>query len=235
MQIKRFYVSLSNVNGNRVIIDNDEYSHICNVLRYKVGYEVIICANDGCERYGKITEINSTEVIVEISKVVEIEKREVEIDLYVGLLNNNKLDFTIQKCTELGVNKIIPVLFKNCDEKKFNLERAKKISKEAAKQCKAVTIPEIEDLCSYEEFLSEINKYENVVFAYEKSDDRKIKEKKLDKKIAVVIGPEGGFSEEEYKDISKFGKSVTLGKRILRAETAAIVATTLILESKGEL
>ena len=235
MQIRRFYVNLSSVNGKTIVIGNDEYSHICNVLRYKVGYEVIVCANDGYERYGKIIEINPNEVIVEVSETVEVAKREFEIDLYCGLLNNNKLDYTIQKCTELGVNQIIPVLFKNCDEKKFNLVRAQKISKEAAKQCKAVTIPEIQDLHSYEDFLAEMSKYDSVVFAYEKSDDRKICDKKLGNKIAVVIGPEGGFSEEEFKDISKFAKPVTLGKRILRAETAATVATTLILQNKGEL
>jgi len=235
MQIRRFYVNLSDIDGDMVVINNDEYSHICNVLRYKVGYEVIICANDGCERYGKVVEITPSVVIVKVHKVVEVAKRDFEIDLYCGLLNNNKLDYTIQKCTELGVNQIVPVLFHNCDEKKFNLERAQKISKEAAKQCKAVSIPEILDLHGYDEFINQLDKYENVVFAYENAKDGKINQQKLGMKIAIVIGPEGGFTEQEYKGISRFGESVTLGKRILRAETAATVATTLVLQNKGEL
>ena len=235
MTIKRFYIAQNDIDGNIAHICNDEYTHLTKVLRYKIGYEVIICANDGIERYGKIINITKDEVTVSIERIKEIAVRDYAISLYVAILNNNRLDYTIQKCTELGVNTIIPVTFKNCDGTKFNTERANRIAKEAAKQCGTVTIPVVEEQIEYEKFLSKIKNHSDVIFAYEKSKQSKINSLKLGSDIAIVIGPEGGFTESEANDIAENAKTVSLGNRILRAETAAVVATTLVLSNKGEL
>ncbi len=235
MTLKRFYVDSLSLNGDIVEIYNEEFNHITKVLRYKVGYKIIVCINDGRERYCEITEIAKDKVVARVEETVDVAVRPYGITLYAALLNNNKLDFTIQKCTELGMDKIVPVIFENCDEKKFNLERAERIAKEAAKQCKAVTIPTVENLISYEDFLKRLSKHENVIFAYENNRDRKIKEISLGNDIAIVVGPEGGFTKLEAEQIREFSNVVTLGNRILRAETAAVVATTLVLNNKGEL
>lgn len=235
MTLKRFYINPEDIDGNTAHISSDEYIHLTKVLRYKIGYEVIICANDGIERYGKIIDITKDEATVLIDRIEKIAVRNYVLNLYVAILNNNRLDYTIQKCTELGVNKIIPVIFHNCDETKFNTERANRIAKEAAKQCGAVTIPIVEESINYDNFLLKIKNHLNVIFAYEKSTPSKISSLKLGNDIAVVIGPEGGFTESEANDIAETAKTVSLGNRILRAETAAVVATTLVLSNKGEL
>lgn len=238
MEIRRFFVSPHNVGANgRIVVDGDEFLHMTKVLRYKVGYKAVVCANDGTERLCTIDEIGKDSAILSVDEQRFVDRKRVHITLFAGLLKNNKLDFAIQKAVELGVDKIRPFLSHNTAETKFSQERANKIALEAAKQCGSAYLTEVEPLCDFGEVLAECKNFDTVLFAYEYEKKNRIKDCDLKgKNIALIVGAEGGFTEDEAqsaKDVGAF--IVTLGRRILRAETASIVSCALLLDTLGEL
>ena len=161
----------------------------------------------------------------------------VEVDIFQGLPKADKMEYIIQKCVEIGVHKIVPVNMKYCiakikDEEKKNI-RWNKISEVASKQSKRNIIPKVEKSINMSKLCSEIKNYDLAIVAYENEDNITIKNilksENKPKKIAVVIGPEGGISQEEVAELIKAGaKKVSLGNRILRTETAPIVALSMI-------
>ena len=237
MEIRRFFVSPSDVQGNTVTVRGDEFAHMTRVLRYKVGYSAIICANDGIEHLCTVKSIykDYAELSIDSSRVADV--KGVNLTLYAGLLKNNKLDFAIQKAVELGVDRIVPFTSANCAESKFSQDRAQKIALEAAKQCGSAYLSDVGKLATIDEVMGELNCYDDVLFAYECEKEHRIADCKPNgKRIALIIGPEGGFTPDEADRIAKAGAStVTLGRRILRAETASIVACAILLDALGEL
>ncbi len=237
MEIRRFFTSLSNINGNIVTLDGDEFLHMSKVLRYKVGFKAIVCANDGIERLCTIESIDRDFATLRIEEERVQDKKNCKVVLYAGLLKNNKLDFAIQKAVELGVDEIVPFTSQNTAENKFSLDRANKICLESAKQCGSAYLTVVRPLTDFNDMIKEFSDYDNVLFAYEDEKKHRIKDCRLDgKNIAIVVGAEGGFSPEEAECAkSNNAEIVTLGRRILRAETASIVACTLLLDTLGEL
>lgn len=237
MEIRRFFVAKSDISGNAVYIRGDEFVHMTKVLRYKVGYRAVVCANDGAEHLCTVREISKDFALLQIDQSRIADKKSVEITLYAGLLKNNKLDFVIQKATELGIDMIIPFTSANCAETKFSSERANRIALEAAKQCGSAYLTAVGELCDFETVVKSLCAYDDVLIAYEGEKRSRIADSKpIGKRIALIVGPEGGFKEEEVEHIvSTGGRSVTLGRRILRAETASIVLSALLLDSIGEL
>ena len=213
------------------INDKNEIKHLVNVYRYKIG-DKIRAIDYNYEYITEIDQISKSEVILKI-----IEKNEdkysldVNIDLAIGILKNEKMKLLIQKLTELGVRNIIPLkterVVVRIDEKK---EKWDTIVKESMKQCRAIKRTNVE-------LINEIKrlKYENydiIIYAYENSiSSVKLKDiiNKDIKNILCIIGPEGGFSIDEIEYLkSKNAIEISLGNRILRAETAAIsVASTI--------
>lgn len=164
------------------------------------------------------------------SKLDEDNELDIDITVILALIKNDKFDFAVQKLTELGVKRIVPYLAKRSVVKpgKGNnkQERLTKIAREASEQSHRNCIPEICDYCT----LKDLSKYKSDIniIAYEK-DDKLISDLK-GKSFTIVIGPEGGFAPEEYEQIVSLGfESVSLGKRILRAETAAIYLSSVII------
>ena len=216
-----------NIKNNEIVInDKSDCNHIQNVFRLNVGDKLRVI--DGQFEY--ITEIISVakkEIILNI-----IEKNEDnysidrKIDIALGVLKNDKMNLAIQKLTEIGVNKIIPLqterVVVKLNEKK---EKWDTIVKEALKQCRGVKFVEIDSLTKLENI--KFSEYDKILYAYENSEQsQKIHEviKDENKKILYIIGPEGGITLDEVGFLKKFGAiEVSLGKRILRAETAAII------------
>lgn len=216
-----------NIKNNEIVInDKSDCNHIQNVFRLNVGDKLRVI--DGQFEY--ITEIISVakkEIILNI-----IEKNEDnysidrKIDVALGVLKNDKMNLAIQKLTEIGVNKIIPLqterVVVKLNEKK---EKWDTIVKEALKQCRGVKFVEIDSLTKLENL--KFLEYDKILYAYENSErSQKIHEviKDENKKILYIIGPEGGITLDEVEFLKKSGAiEVSLGKRILRAETAAIV------------
>lgn len=237
MEIRRFFVSQSDISDGVVVLCGDEFAHMTRVLRYKVGYKAIICANDGVERLCTVESIGRDSATLRVDKSETVDRKNVELTLYAGLLKNNKLDFAIQKAVELGVDRIVPFLSANCAETKFCRDRSSKIALEAAKQCGSAYLSEVGELILFDGMIDRFKDYDDVVFAYEGERKNRISDfRPTGKRIAIVIGPEGGFGAEEAEIIKSNGaKCVSLGRRILRAETASVVACALLLNGLGEL
>lgn len=237
MEIRRFFVNPHDVCANGdVVVRGDEFAHMTKVLRYKVGFKAIVCANDGIERFCTISSIDKDKAILTIDEQKVQDKKNVRVTLFAGLLKNNKLDFAIQKAVELGIDEVIPFLSHNTAETKFSVERANKIALEAAKQCGSAYLTEVKDVCDFDDVIDSLKNFDNVLFAYENEKKNRIKDCDLSgRNIALIIGAEGGFTEDEASNAHKSGAQiVTLGRRILRAETASIVASALLLDALGE-
>lgn len=236
----KFFVEDNQINNDKIVINNEDYNHLVNVLRMKIGDVILITNKNSKETYKcEIDEIKINEVKCNIlnkeNKKVELE---VKIDLYQGLPKADKMEYIIQKSVELGVNKIVPVNMKYCiakikDEEKKNI-RWNKISEVAAKQCKRNIIPKIDKSINMDTLYNEIKKYDLVIVAYENEENITLKtalrESAKIKNIAVVVGPEGGFSLDEVDKLRENGaKIVSLGNRILRTETAPITILSMLV------
>lgn len=235
----KFFVEDNQIENNEIKIMDDDLKHISNVLRMRIGEEILITNKNTAETYKcSIKEINKNEAVCTI-----IEKEEndtepsIKVDIFQGIPKSDKMETIIQKSVELGVSKIFPVSMKNCvakikdDIKKQ--ERWQKISEAAAKQSKRNIIPSIEKSVDIKYLCSKIDEYDLVLVAYENEDKKTIKDilknNKVEK-IAIVVGPEGGLTEKEVEELIKCGaKAVSLGKRILRTETAPIAMLSMIM------
>ena len=218
-------------NGKILIKEKSDCNHIQNVYRLNVGDKLRIVDGE-YEYFTQIIEISKKEVVVKI-----LEKNEdsyslnINIDVAMGILKNDKMNLAIQKLTEIGVKSIIPLkterVVVRINEKK---EKWDTVARETLKQCRGVKFTEILPVKKLAEI--DYKKYDKIIFAYENSNKSKslseiIKQK--DKNILYIIGPEGGITQEEV-DFLKNNKAIeiSLGKRILRAETAAIVVCGII-------
>lgn len=241
MDIKRFYVSMDDITDNVVTICGDEFWHLTKVLRYKVGYKIIVCNNvDGMDYLCKITLIDKDYCQAIIEDVFENEcKTNVQVALFQALPKGDKADLILQKAVELGVGDIFFFESEFVAEKKFNLDRLYKINIEACKQCGRSRISDIYGLLTFEQMLDLLKNFDKVIICYENEKINDIKSELSNfegQSIAVIIGSEGGFSEAEIAQcVSHGAKSVTLGKRIMRCETASIVACGIIMYELGEM
>ena len=234
----KFFVSSDKIQNKNVKILGEDVKHISHVLRLKPLDKLIVCDKNTNNSY--VAEIiNMHKEYIEckiIDKIIETTESTVNIDLFQGIPKSDKMEYIIQKTIEIGVRDIYPVLFERCvvkldkksEEKK--LQRWKKIAEAAAKQSKRDVISNIENVINIENICQNIEKYDIILLAYENEENNTIKYElqKLDKNkklsIGVIIGPEGGFSEKEVtKLITAGAKCVSLGKRILRTETAPLV------------
>lgn len=216
------------------IVDKNDINHLKNVFRIKPGE--IIRAVDG--EYEYICEILNIEKKIIEAKILERNEdrfsSEIYIEAAIGILKNDKMDLTIQKLTEIGVSKITPILTKRgvakITEKKDKWDL---IVKEATKQCQAVKLVEIGE----PKKLSELNykEYDLMFVPYECEDKNSLrnilnKVENKPKKVLYIIGPEGGFDKEEIEFLTEKGvMPVSLGKRILRAETASIIVGGILV------
>ena len=221
-----------NISDTKIIIDNKlDCGHIQNVYRLQINDKVRVIDGE-FEYLTKILSVSKREVVLEIIKKMEDNySLDVNIDMAVGILKNDKMNLAIQKLTEIGVNKIIPLkterVIVKINEKK---EKWETVVREALKQCRGVKFPKISEIKKFCEI--DYEKYDKIIFAYENSENSKsifelIDEK--DKNILCVIGPEGGITKEEVNFLKeKNAFEVSLGARILRAETASIVVAGII-------
>lgn len=230
--------------GDVVEITGPEAAHIQRVLRLSEGDEVELFNGSGTVAKGVLESVLKQSVTVCIKETYEsLAEPKVKITLFQGIAKEAKMDYIIQKATELGVYKIVPVetefsVVKIKDSAK-KTERWQKIAFEAAKQCKRATVPEIAQPVSFKEALSALKQNDICLAPYEQAKYGSLKELAFGKNpesAGYIIGPEGGFSEKEaqaFKDENI--PLVTLGKRILRTETAATATLAVLMFCFGEL
>ena len=230
------------INGNSPVFNKDQVHHIVNVMRMKVNDQITISYNNEaflCE----IKNVNPLKVDI-IENLHEEHELKNNVTLLYCLPKGEKLDLVVQKATELGVHEIVLVQSERCiakitkENKDKKLVRLNKIALEASEQSKRTFVPIIEKVMNYKD-LSKLD-FDHKFIAYENEDDTTFKEQleaiKENESIAVLVGAEGGFSVKEVEDAKSWGyKSVSLGRRILRSETAVFYALTAIgfvLENK---
>lgn len=244
----KFFVSNKQIKDNKIKIIGNDVNHIINVLRLDVNKEINICNKETGENYlTKIIEKDKEKIICEVLEKIKKEKDNLEITIFQGLPKADKMELIIQKSTELGVKEINPVQMERCvvklDSKTATkkIERWQKIAEASAKQCKRNNIPHIGYIKNIRDICNEIKNYDIVFVPYENENQYSFKKtlqeiKKDNLKIAIVIGPEGGFEGKEINELKKSGaKIVTLGKRILRTETVAIAMVSSIMYEFGNL
>ena len=248
----KFFVGSENITEDKVYLDSpDDVKHLTRVLRARVGDQVVISDKEEWEYLTEIREIGDMEVILEIREKRRFTTEpETEVTLYQGVPKGPKLETIVQKCVELGVHRIVPVFMSRtvvADKGNFGkkVSRLQKIADEAVKQCKRGKIPEISDPVSFTEMIKELKAegFDMIILPYESEEGYTMKdalrngaeEAGLHKgsRIAVIIGPEGGFEEEEVNAVEdtfdRKAAVVSLGKTILRTETAGMAALAMIM------
>jgi 16S rRNA (uracil1498-N3)-methyltransferase len=236
-----FYIKNNQVKGNEIQIIGDDVNHIKNVLRYKKGDIIDICSEDGTIFTGEILLLNDKEITVVITDMNRTIESKLNITLFQALPKSDKMDLIIQKCTELGVNEIVPIitdrvivkLDKVAEEKK--VARWNKIALEASKQCGRQRVPSVNDVHNLKNLIEKISKYDIVLVAYEGEKNNSLKQVLKSKtsewkNIAILIGPEGGLSENDLKQLDFNNTTkISLGPRILRTETAGFMMLAILM------
>ena len=236
-----FFVSEEQINGENAYIEGSDVNHIANVLRMKPGEELLISVKGDWDYLCKIDDIETDRVNLKVLESMEQRELPVNITLLQGIPKSDKLEMIIQKAVELGVSEIIPVKTKRVvvkiDEKKVDtkVNRWNAIAESAAKQSKRSIVPKVYEPMSIDNALEIVKDFGVKLIPYENADGIDKTRKILDnmdktKNIAVFIGPEGGFEESEVERIKNSGfEVITLGKRILRTETAGLALLSNIM------
>ena len=235
-EYRRFFVSKIE---DPLIIEGEEFRHAINVLRIKEGDSIIVCDNSGLEYTAKVEKISKKDFSLKVmdSKQSTVEAQK-DVSLICGYLKGDKTELIVQKAVELGLKSVAVFNSKFCSSymNENKLARLNKVSVEAAKQCGRAIAPKVEYFDSFEKALEFGGKYANKLFACEFATKNEVDYSSLQGSTAIVVGSEGGFSEEEYQlALEKGYKTIYLGKRILRAETACIAISAIVMNALGEL
>ena len=240
--MNRFFGKSGNITDTLIYIDGEDVNHMKNVLRLKVGEEVLVSGGNNREYLCRIREYDTDRAVLEIAEEHEAGRElPVRVHLFQGLPKGDKMELIIQKCVELGVHEIIPVTMKRCvmklEPKKeaARIARWQAISESAAKQSGRDLIPQIHGLMSMKEALDYAAGMDGGMVPYELAEGMEATKNALSglkpgQDIAVFIGPEGGFEVSEVEACEAIGLSkVSLGKRILRTETAGFTTMAILM------
>lgn len=231
-----FFVDEAAQQQDRFVITGDDYNHICHVLRMQVGDTFLV----SCAGFSHLCELELIEGDAVVARIIEENTQNTELPvhfyLFQGLPKGDKLELIIQKTVELGVAGIIPVEMSRCvvklDEKKKKSKRARwqAIAESAAKQSKRNVIPPVSEVLSYAQAMDRAKEMDLFLVPYENERGMEATKEALAQirsgmSVGILIGPEGGFDEREISQAKAVGGQIlSLGKRILRAETAAVTA-----------
>lgn len=239
----QFFVEPSQIQDKRIVITGNDVNHIKNVLRMKIGEEIAVSNGiDGKEYRCGIEELGEDQIVCTLRFIKEdgVELAS-QIYLFQGLPKADKMELIIQKAVELGVHEVIPMATKRCvvklDEKKAvsKINRWQGIAEAAAKQSKRGVIPQVHSVMNMKEAVAYAGEMEVRLIPYELAEDmahtkQLIGQIKPGQKVAIFIGPEGGFEEAEVQMALEAGiEPITLGRRILRTETAGFTILSWLM------
>lgn len=237
----RFFCKPENINDNKILIEGEDAHHMTNVLRMKIDENVVICDKFGTDYDCAIENFNEdkTVALTILKSYKNQSEPNVNITLYQAIPKSDKFEFIIQKAVELGVSKIVPIQSKYCiakmDQKAYAKKKLRynKIAYSASKQSGRGIIPEVCDILSYKEA---IKQSQNGVLYYENGGIMTKEIITTTQDVSIFIGSEGGFSDDEVTfAIENDVKIATLGKLILRCETAPIIAIAMVLNATGNM
>lgn len=230
--------------GQTHLITGEDAVHITKSLRMSVGEVITLCDSNKMEHLCKIERISADGVLVRVVTESEcMNEPTVEVTLFAALTKGDKMETVIQKAVELGVHAVVPVLTDRCISRPDSRSAAKKqqryqkISSQAAMQSRRAIIPEVHELIDLKKAAGMLNDFDKSILFYE-GGGKPVRDiiTPSDKKIAVFTGSEGGFEESEVELLTNHGAvTATLGKRILRAETAPTAVLSIIMFHTGNL
>ncbi len=243
--MKKIFLTSNKLEGEKIFVNSEESNHIMNSLRHKIGDKILVSNEIDKEYLTKIIDFEKGQVVLKIEDISPLQKSHKEIVLVQGLCKGEKMDFIIQKATELGVKKIIPLETRRTIVKydkikgEKRVERWQKIAAEAAKQSNASLIPQVSQIEKLKDFGNNLEENTKYILFWEDEDELYLKDvlsETKEDKLTLIIGPEGGFDEQEVRNLEGKGViTVSLGNKILRTETAALAATTCVMYHFGEL
>jgi 16S rRNA (uracil1498-N3)-methyltransferase len=242
----RFYIPQPQIEKGLLKVEGSEVRHIRRVLRLKVGDRLVLFDGSAKEYEGVIVEESPSSVVIKVEDILSpLRESPLEITLAQSLLKGEKMEYLIQKATELGIRKIIPffssrsVPLLDKSKKLRRYHRWEKIAIEACKQCGRVAVPKVEPLQNYSEMLGMASSEALRLILWEKKGQglkEVLKGSAGRTKIFFVVGPEGGMSDEEMGEAQKaWFTPITLGKRILRSETAGLCLLSVLQYEWGDL
>lgn len=246
----RYLAAPQDITNSQARVKDEEYRHMTKVLRQKPGQEIVVFDGMGNEYQGVIEELGKEEAVIRLGQHRWL-PRESRVDLWLvqGIPKGEKMEFIIQKNTELGVKGFFPLeadrtIVKLEDKKKNDRQkRWQKVAAEAAKQCKRAYVPRVTPIHTLREFLAGISGKSIILAPWEEGGQplkqvllSKAEKECYDYKVYIMIGPEGGWEMREIDLIKKSGGiPVSLGPRILRTETAGLAAVSAIMYQWGDL
>lgn len=238
----RFFIKKDQIDRDEILICGGDVNHIKNVLRMKKGDRVFLSCENDLEYECSLEAFSEDSIRATILDIHGMETElKTELVLYQGLPKGDKMEWIIQKAVELGVSRIVPVRMKRCVVKLDNKKAEKKVKRwnaialSAAKQARRGRIPQVSDIVSYDAAVQEASDLDMLLVPYEEArgmeESRKLlREGRGKKSIGIMIGPEGGFDEEEVARAREAGgRIMTLGKRILRTETAGMAVLSILM------
>ncbi len=239
--MRRFFANPDFFAGDKVVLGKDETRHLRDVLRLSEGDDVAVFDGSGADFLCVVETMSKKGAILSITSKTAAPSPESSLDLTmcIALTKGDKFEFVIQKCVELGVKRLVPLLTDRCDVKlhdkaESKMERWRKIVVESSKQCGRGVLMKIEEPKSFGSLMKESDTDVMVIFS-ERSGQR-FGDVQVSDGIVAVVGPEGGWSEEELAAASSADvRVVTMNGRILRAETASIAVATILQHRFGDL
>ena len=234
MKLKRYYID--KIDGENVVLEGDEFHHLANVMRTREGENVELFCGDDYNYVATVAKLNKKNAELKIiSKTKNIANPVQKIDLFQALAKGDKLSLIMQKITEIGASNMVVFESKFCDVKSNTgkLDKLESVSVSACKQCGRSKLTNVQGVMSFKDVVASVKKYDHFIVFYENEENLLLKDYlsaiKQNQNVAIVIGPEGGFSNEEIDALKSAGaKIVSLGKRILRTETAAILGVSVV-------
>lgn len=241
--MRRLFVSPEQIDRDMIHVLGDDVKHIKDVLRMKVGDEVIATCGRGIDYVCGIFVIEEEEIILHIQKEVpDVSELPVKLTLFQALPKGDKMELIIQKAVELGVTEIVPVRTKRCvvklagEKAQKKVSRWQKIAEEAAKQSGRGVVPDVRDITDFDDAIRKAERCGHIFIPYELCEDAVSVQSIKDvicsgvKSIGVFIGAEGGFETGEVDQVvNAGGEMISLGQRILRTETAAIAVMSVLM------
>ena len=238
--MKRFFVSKQLNINETCVIDGIEHNHIKNVMRMSVGDDIILVCGDEFDYSATIIAMSKGDTKVMITgKEKNIYNSTASVTVFQALVKSDNMSLIVQKLTELGVKDFVPFEsdFITSKDKFGKVNKLQEISNQSIKQCKRSIPMMVADTMSFAKMCEELKEYDIILFANECERTKRLNEIKFNKaqKVAIIVGSEGGFSQIEIDKLVAIGaNSITLGKRILRAETASISLTAVVMCLLGE-
>ena len=226
--MKRFF---GKKEGENIVFEGSEFTHIFRVLRMKEGERVIASLNDENDYICVLTEVSKSRAVGKIEKIEKCRATpKNNIVLFQAMPKREYFESIVTKAVELGVSEVVPFICKFSVNHDYKAERINQIVLTACKQCERSRLIEVSTVLSFKEMLSRLSSYDVVIFAYEKAT-KPLEAKLLEgrKNIAVIVGCEGGFTGDEAEEIiAKGGEAIGLGNRILRCDTAALATLSVV-------